>query len=530
MNAAGVKMTHREVLEAMSGLLLGLLVAILSSTVVSAALPTIISDLHGSQSSFTWVVTATLLAMTVSTPIWGKLADLFDRKLLVQTALSLYVFGSILAGFAQSTSWLIGCRVIQGVGVGGLMALVQVVLSDLVSPRERGRYMGYLGSVMAVGTVGGPLLGGVITDSALGWRWCFFVGVPIAAAAFVVLQRTLHLPERPRRKVRIDYLGAGLISAGISALLIWVSLAGHQFDWLSWQSAVLVLGGIAVLGAAVRVEVTSDEPLIPTHLFRERVPVLAAIASASVGVALFGVAVFLSQYLQISRGESPTASGLLTIPMMIGILISSTLVGRRISKTGRYKKFMVTGAVLLTTGLALMGMLDEHTSLVELGVFMALVGLGVGMVMQNLVLVVQNSVPLEDIGAASALITFCRSLGGATGVSVLGAILGSRASSQIADGLAAQGISTGAVGGGATSIPDVNSLPGPVQAVVEHAYASGTAEIFMVAAPLTLVALIAIALLPEVPLGERSGSERLAEERAGEGEPEPVPPAAPVPA
>ena len=240
---------------------------------------------------------------------------------------------------------------------------------------------------------------------------------------------------------------------------------------------------------------------------------LAAIASASVGVALFGVAVFLSQYLQISRGESPTASGLLTIPMMVGILISSTLVGRRISKTGRYKKFMVTGAALLTVGLALMGMLDEHTSLIELGAFMSLVGLGVGMVMQNLVLVVQNSVPLADVGAASALITFFRSLGGATGVSVLGAILGSRASSQITDGLAARGIDAGATGGGAGSIPDVGSLPGPVQAVVEHAYASGTAEIFLVAAPLTLVALIAIALLPEVPLGTRSGTERLADEQ-----------------
>ena len=275
------------------------------------------------------------------------------------------------------------------------------------------------------------------------------MGVPIAVAAFVVLQRTLHLPERPRRKVKIDYLGAALISAGVSAVLIWVSLAGHQFDWLSWPSAALVGGGVALLITAVRVEVTRDEPLIPTHLFRERVPVLAAIASASVGVALFGVAVFLSQYLQISRGESPTASGLLTIPMMVGILISSTLVGRRISKTGRYKKFMVTGATLLTVGLALMGMLDEHTSLIELGAFMSLVGLGVGMVMQNLVLVVQNSVPLEDIGAASALITFFRSLGGATGVSVLGAILGSRASSQIADGLAAKGIHAGAGGAAA---------------------------------------------------------------------------------
>ena len=270
---------------------------------------------------------------------------------------------------------------------------------------------------------------------------------------------------------------------------------------------------MALLIAAVRVEVTRDEPLIPTHLFRERVPVLAAIASASVGVALFGVAVFLSQYLQISRGESPTASGLLTIPMMLGILVSSTLVGRRISKTGRYKKFMVTGATLLTVGLALMGVLDEHTSLIELGAFMSLVGLGVGMVMQNLVLVVQNSVPLEDIGAASALITFFRSLGGATGVSVLGAILGSRASAQIADGLAAKGIHAGA-GGAAGTIPDPGSLPGPVQAVVEHAYASGTAEIFLVAAPLSLIALIAIALLPEVPLGTRSGTERMAD---GEG-------------
>ena len=220
-------------------------VAILSSTVVSTSLPRIIGDLGGSQSSYTWVVTSTLLALTVTTPIWGKLADLFDRKLLVQTGLVIYVGGSILAGLSQSTGWLIACRVVQGIGVGGLTALVQVILSDLVSPRERGRYAGYLGAVFGVGTVAGPLLGGVVTD-CLGWRWCFYIGVPFALAAFVVLQRTLHLPRR-RREVQIDYAGATLIAGGVSALLIWVSLAGQQYDWVSWQTAAVLVGGIGLL-------------------------------------------------------------------------------------------------------------------------------------------------------------------------------------------------------------------------------------------------------------------------------------------
>src|SRR4051794_24220991 len=223
-------MTHRQILEAMSGLMLGMFVAILSSTVVSTSLPRIVSDLGGSQSAYTWVVTSTLLALTISTPVWGKLSDLYDRKLLIQIGLTIYVIGSILAGMAQSTSWLIACRVVQGLGVGGLTALVQVILSDLVSPRERGRYSGYLGAVFGLGTVAGPLIGGVVTDG-LGWRWCFYIGVPFAIAAFVVLQRTLHLPRR-RREAKIDYVGATLIAGGVSSLLIWVSLAGQQYDWI----------------------------------------------------------------------------------------------------------------------------------------------------------------------------------------------------------------------------------------------------------------------------------------------------------
>jgi EmrB/QacA subfamily drug resistance transporter len=500
VNADGTTMTHRQVLEALSGLLLGMLVAILSSTVVSTALPRIIADLGGSQSSFTWVVTATLLALTVSTPIWGKLSDLYDRKLLVQIGLVIFVTGSALAGLAQSTGWLIACRAIQGLGAGGLTALVQVILSDLVSPRERGRYMGYLGAVMAVGTVAGPLIGGVLTD-ALSWRWCFFVGVPVAAAAIVVLQRTLHLPRR-RREMSIDYRGALLLSAGVSLLLVWVSFAGTQFAWGSWQTAVMVPVSLALLALAVWAMSRADEPLIPLTLFRNRTVVLAVVASVSVGVAMFGTSVFLSQYLQIAKGESATASGLLTIPMMLGVMIASTAIGRVITRTGLYKRWMVLGTALLTAGLALMGTLDETTSLVELGVFMAAIGAGVGMVMQNLVLVVQNTLEANQIGAGSALVAFFRSLAGAVGVAALGAVLSGRVTSTVADGLAAHGIRAPA---GGDQVPDIHTLAEPVRGIVEHAYGVGVGEIFLVAAPAGLVARIAVLLMREVPLGTRSG-------------------------
>ncbi|MEN3279419.1 MAG: hypothetical protein V7607_559 [Solirubrobacteraceae bacterium] len=495
-------MTHREVLEAMSGLLLGMFVAILSSTVVTTALPQIIGDLGGTQSSYTWVVTSTLLALTVSTPIWGKLADLFDRKLLVQTGLAIYVFGSILAGLSQTTTWLIACRVLQGLGVGGLTALVQIILSDLVSPRERGRYSGYLGAVFGVGTVAGPLLGGVITDT-VGWRWCFYVGVPFAVAAFVVLQRTLHLPRR-RREVSIDYAGAILIAGGVSSLLIWVSLAGQNFDWLSWQSAALVTLGVALCASAVAVERRVREPLVPLRLFSDRTVVLAVIASIAVGIAMFGTTVFLSQYMQIARGKSPTEAGLLSIPMVIGLFVSSTVVGRIISRTGRYRKFMLAGTLLLTAGLGLVGTMDERTSLVEIAVFMFILGTGLGMVMQNLVLVVQNAVRQSDMGAGSSLIAFFRSLGGAIGVSVLGALLAHHARTSIIDGLAARGIDPSRLGG-ADRVPDVSTLPPPVAQIIEHAYGTAIAEAFLVAAPLGLVAFVALLFMREQPLGAKSG-------------------------
>lgn len=518
------QMSHGQIMRALSGLLLAMFVAILSSTVVSAALPKIIADLGGGQSAYTWVVTATLLTMTISTPIWGKLADLFDRKLLIQAGIIIFLVGSIFAGLATSTSWLIGARAVQGVGIGALTALVQVILSDLVSPRERGRYMGYLGAVFGLGTVAGPVIGGLVTDH-LGWHWCFFVGVPFAMTALVVLQRTLHLPRIRRDNVQIDVFGATLIAGGVSALLIWVTLAGKDYDWVSGTSAIMVIGGLLLLAAAVVVERRSAEPLIPTNLFENRTVVMAVIASVAVGIAMFGTTIFLTQYMQLARGYSPTESGLLTIPMVVGLFASSTISGRRISQTGRYRSYMLAGTLLFAIGLGLMGLIDEGTSLIEVGVFMLVVGVGVGMVMQNLILAVQNVIAPREIGAGSALIAFFRSLGGAIGVSVLGAILGTRVTSHIGEGLAERGIDGGAMASSGGRIPDLASLPVPVREVVQHAYGVGIAEIFLIAAPLGLVAFVAVWFLQEQRLGTKSGAQIAAEqlaaeaaERAGSGE------------
>lgn len=503
-------MTHRQVLEALSGLLMGMFVAILAGTVVSTSLPRIISDLKGDQAAFTWVVTATLLATTVSTPIWGKFSDLFSRKLLVQLSLVIFVLGSALAGFSQDTGTLIVFRVLQGLGAGGLTSLVQVILSDIISPRERGRYMGFLGAVMAVGTAGGPLLGGLITDS-IGWRWNFYVAIPFAIAAIILIQRTLHLPVK-RRKVSIDYLGLGLIASGVSLLLIWVTLAGNQFEWGSVTSILMILGAVLLLLAAVFVELKVKEPILPIRLFLNRTFTLVVVASLSVGVALFGTSVFLSQYMQLSRGKTPTEAGLLTLPLVIGLLISSTIFGAVISRTGKWKRWMVLGASLLTVGLALMSTISYTTPFGWLFLFMAIMGLGLGMVMQNLVLVVQNSVDVRQIGAASSSVAFFRSLGGTIGVSVLGAALGSRVTSIVTDGLKTMGVPASQTGGlGSGTIPNLAELPAPLRTLVENAYGQGVGEIFLIAAPLALISLIAIIFLPNAELGRKTGIEQLAE-------------------
>lgn len=483
----------------------------ISSTVVTNALPKIISDLHGSSTSYTWMVTATLLAMTATTPIWGKLADLFNRKVLVQTALGIYVVGSALAGLATSTGMLIAFRVVQGIGVGGLSALVQIAMAAMIAPRERGRYNGYLGATFAVATVSGPLIGGVIVDiPGLGWRACFYLGLPIALVAFVVLQRTLRLPV-VRREVSIDYLGATLIAAGVSCVLIWTSLAGDSFGWMSAESAILLGSGLAVLGIAVAVEARAREPIVPLRLFRNRTIVLTIIASACVGTVMFSTNLLFSQYYQLGRGESPTLSGVLTIPMVTGLAIASMASGRIISRTGRWKHILILGTILIGTGLGLLSTVTDRTSLVAVSLFACVLGAGLGTTQQNLVLAAQNSASADDLGTASSTVAFFRSLGGSAGVAALGALLAHRVSGATVSGLSAGGLPAGTLGDG-RSVPDPSTLPGPVAEVVHHAYGMGVADVFLTSVPLALFALLAILFVPEIPLKTAAGvttSERV---------------------
>ncbi|PWN02052.1 MFS transporter [Nocardioides silvaticus] len=506
------QMSHREILEALTGLLLAMFVAMLSSTVVTNALPAIVTDLHGNQTGYTWVVVATLLTMTATTPIWGKFADLFSKKLLVQSALVIFSIGSLIAAFAPSMEVLIAGRAVQGLGIGGLTALVQVVIASMVSPRERGRYSGYIGATFAAATVSGPLLGGVIVDSALGWRGCFFLGLPVAALAFVVLQKTLNLPV-VRREVHIDYLGATLIVGGVSLVLIWVSLAGTSFDWVSGTTALLVGGGVALVAAAVYVEGrVAAEPVIPLHLFKDRTITLATIASVMVGVAMFGSTVYLGQYFQLARGMSPTEAGLMSIAMVGGLVASTTVTGRLITATGLWKRYLVGGTFLVAVGLGLLGTIDDETSLLVIIGFMVVVGVGLGASMQNLVLAVQNTAHPKDLGAASSVVAFFRSLGGSIGVSALGAVLAHQVSGDVKAGvtrLAAEGrlspSELGSLEHSTGDIPDVSALPGPVQTVYEAAMGSATGHLFLIAVPFAVAAFLCVLFIKEVPLRTHSG-------------------------
>jgi EmrB/QacA subfamily drug resistance transporter len=475
-------------------------VTMLSSTIVSVALPQIVGALDGSQSQYTWVVTATLLASTASTPVWGKLADLFDKKKLLQLSILLFIASSLLCGFAQTTGQLIAFRAVQGLGMGASQVLVQVIIAAMISPKERGRLNGYIGAVMAVATVGGPLIGGLLTDlPGLGWRWCFLIGVPFMLVAMVVLSRTLKLVDVRRPDTKVDYAGAALIAAGVSLLLLWVTFVGNDFAWVSWPSAAMVGGSLVLLALAVWVEARVAEPVVPLHLVLRRETVIAILASSAVGMAMFGGAVFLGQYFQMARGYSPTEAGLLTTPLMLGTMVSSTVAGRMVSRSGRVKSYVVTGMVTLTLGFLVLSTIDATTPLLVVCGGMLLMGLGVGMSMQNLVLVVQNSVPLRELGAASGTVTFFRTLGGTIGVSVLGAFLANRVSTNIADGVARAGVSPTAGGGDAASL-NLASLPPFLREIVEDSYGAATGDLFLIATGIAVVGLALALFLPRVQL------------------------------
>ena len=487
--------SHREILEVMAGLLAALFTAMISTTIVSTALPTIMSDLHGTQRQYTWVITSSLLALTVTTPIWGKLSDLFNKKVLIQLSIVLFVIGSVGAGLSQTVPPMMAFRALQGLALGGMIAVIQAIMGSIIPPRQRGRYSGYMGAVLAVSTVSGPLLGGFLTDS-VGWRWCFFVCVPLAIISLVVLQLTLKIPT-VRRHVKIDYVGAVLVAVVAALPMLWITFAGSDYAWISWQSGAYLVGFLAAVVALVSVELRVSEPMVPLRVLNNRTTILMILASIGVGMAMFGSSTFLTQYFQLGGGNSPTRAGLMTIPLIISQLLVSTLGGQLVSRTGRWKPLMVVGVIALLAGLVLMGTINHSTPYWHVAIFMSIMGVGIGALVQNIVLAVQNTVDVTQVGATSAAVSFFRSLAGAVGVAVLGAILATQVARRTATGLSAIGVSGAGAGDGSL---DLNDLPAPVEAVVRAAYGDSFGELFLIAAAAAVLTLITVFLVKEVPL------------------------------
>ncbi|MGA4842278.1 DHA2 family efflux MFS transporter permease subunit [Streptomyces sp. G45] len=488
----------RGVLVPIGALLLGMLLAALDQTIVSTALPTIVSDLGGME-HLSWVVTAYMLAATAATPLWGKLGDQYGRKRLFQTAIVIFLIGSALCGVAQNMSQLIGFRALQGLGGGGLMVLSMAIVGDLVSPRERGRYQGLFGAVFGATSVLGPLLGGLFTQH-LSWRWVFYVNLPVGVVALAVIAAALHLPVRATRHT-IDYLGTFLIAAVATCLVLVASLGGTTWAWGSPQ-----IIGLAVLGAAlavcfVAVEREAAEPVIPLKLFRVRTFTLTAVISFVVGFAMFGAMTYLPTFLQVVQGVSPTMSGVHMLPMVIGMLISSTASGQIVSRTGRWKAFPVAGTGVTALGLLLLHQLTPDSPTAEMSAFFFVFGFGLGLVMQVLVLIVQNAVPYEDLGVATSGATFFRSIGASFGVAIFGTVFASRLGDKLTAALRGQELPPGVTVDSLKADPrGVAALPPGERPAVLDAYASSITDVFLYAAPVAVVAFVLAWFLREDPL------------------------------
>ena len=500
-------LSHRQIQTVLLGLMLGMLVAALSQTIVATALPTIVGDLGG-QGQLAWVVSATLLASTASTPIWGKVSDIYGRKPMFQLAIVVFLIASLFAGFSQNMGQLIAARAFQGIGVGGLMALSQAIIGDVVSPRERGRYQGYIGGAFGLATVAGPLIGGYLVDH-LSWRWTFWVGIPIGIAALVITERVLNLPF-PRRKHAVDWLGAFFIVASVSALLLEVSLGGKEFEWNSGWTYLLVTLTVVFLLLAIWQERRADEPIMPPRMFRNHTFVIVAAAGFVVGVAMFGSIIFLPQYLQIVKGETPTASGLQTLPLMLGLLMASIGSGRAITRTGRYKIFPLIGLLMLAVGLYLMSLLDANTSFAVMSLYMIVVGVGVGMTMQVLILAAQNAADPGDLGVATSGATFFRSLGGAIGVAALGALLAHELVTSIPARLMEAGVPIDKITGAAGNLgspAQIDALPEPIHSAVINGFADALQVVFRAGVPFALLGFVVLLFLRETPLREAMKDE-----------------------
>jgi EmrB/QacA subfamily drug resistance transporter len=473
-------------------LMLVLLLASLDQTIVSTALPTIVGDLGGA-SKLSWVVTAYLLATTVSGPLYGKLGDLYGRKLVLQTAIVIFLTGSVLCGVAQNMIELIAFRALQGLGGGGLLVVTLAVVGDIIPPRQRGRYQGYFGGVFGVSTIVGPLLGGFFVDN-LSWRWIFFINLPIGALALTVIAIVFHARADDIRH-RIDYLGAVTLAGGLAAIVLYTSLGGTTYAWGAPGMVALVVAGVALLVAFLFVEERAEEPILPLGLFRNRVFSVTCAIGFVVGFALFGAVTYLPLYLQIVRGHSPTVSGLLLTPLMGGLLISSIASGQLISRYGRYKPYPIAGTALVTIGMVLLAQLGQHTSTWVSGGYMVVLGLGLGLVLQVLVLAAQNAVPYEYLGVATSGSTLFRSIGGSIGVAIFGAIFANQLATHLAAKLPA---GTGAING--TSPAEIKLLPAAARQAYTSAITESLHPIFYAGAGVSVIAFLLTFLLREVPL------------------------------
>ncbi|MVO84102.1 DHA2 family efflux MFS transporter permease subunit [Streptomyces sp. p1417] len=477
-----------SVLVSIGALLLGMLLAALDQTIVSTALPTIVSDLGGLE-HLSWVVTAYMLAATAATPLWGKLGDQYGRKKLFQTAIVIFLIGSALCGVAQNMPQLIGFRALQGLGGGGLMVLSMAIVGDLVPPRERGKYQGLFGAVFGATSVLGPLLGGVFTEH-LSWRWVFYVNLPIGVVALAVIAAALHIPAS-RARHTIDYLGTFLIASVAACLVLVASLGGTTWAWGSARIIGLAVLGVLLAVWFVAVERKAAEPVIPLKLFRIRTFTLSAVISFVVGFAMFGAMTYLPTFLQVVQGVSPTMSGVHMLPMVAGLLIASTVSGQIVSRTGRWKVFPVAGTAVTTLGLLLLHQLNENSPTGEMSAYFFVFGLGLGLVMQVLVLIVQNAVDYEDLGVATSGATFFRSIGASFGVAIFGTVFTGRLGDKLTDALRGQDLPAGAGVDSLKADPrGIAELPPGARAGALHAYSSAITDVFLYAAPVALVAFV----------------------------------------
>jgi EmrB/QacA subfamily drug resistance transporter len=490
--------THRQIMVILGGLMLGMLLAALDQTIVATALPTIVGDLGG-LNHLSWVVTAYLVASTVTTPLYGKISDLYGRKKVFQFAIVVFLIGSALAGLSQNMMQLIAFRGLQGVGAGGLMTLAMTIIGDVVPPRERGRYQGYMGAVFALSSVIGPLLGGFFVDQ-LSWRWVFYVNIPVGAVALVVTSAVLDVPHR-RVSHSIDYVGTALLVGGVGSVLLAVTWGGTQYAWGSSTIIALAVVGAVLLSAFIAVERRVAEPVLPPYLFRNRVFTVATATMFIVGLAMFGGIIYLPLFLQVVTGRSATNAGLLLLPLILGIMFTAITSGRIISRTGRYKIFPVTGMLVMALGMYLLSTMGPTTTTLDASVFMAVLGLGLGMVMQVLVLAVQNAVDQRDLGTATGAATFLRSMGGSFGVALFGAVLSNRLATNLADllpgGSLPPGISPDTLKGSPAAI---RSLPDAVRGPVIEAFARSIDTVFLAGVPIAIIGFAISLLLREEPL------------------------------